>query len=239
VNQASTTAPVALRSGQFGTIDAIHKGEGTAAVYRQPDGQLILRLDPFNVTNGPDLYVYLSTDPAPTNSAQLHQGGALEVARLKGNVGSQNYDLPADVDLSRFRSSGHLLQAVQRRIQLSRAEPCRKLTLCSPSSGRGGGWRLAGRRNGAELLHQPHRSLVRHLGTGHSGWHARDSVVSDAVRCDEIVQHSQVVSVRLIRSCCASRREPSPAALPRMTHARRARRCGVVAARAQVVRRRC
>ncbi len=26
------------------------------------------------------------------------------VARLKGNVGSQNYDLPADVDLSRFRS---------------------------------------------------------------------------------------------------------------------------------------
>jgi len=104
VNQASTTAPVALRSGQFGTIDAIHKGEGTAAVYRQPDGQLILRLDPFNVTNGPDLYVYLSTDPAPTNSAQLHQGGALEVARLKGNVGSQNYDLPADVDLSRFRS---------------------------------------------------------------------------------------------------------------------------------------
>ncbi len=104
VNQTSATALAALRSGHFGTIDAIHKGEGSAAVYRQPDGQLILRLDPFNVTNGPDLYVYLSTDPAPTSSAQLHQGGALEVARLKGNVGSQNYDLPADVNLSRFRS---------------------------------------------------------------------------------------------------------------------------------------
>jgi len=104
VSQASVIVPAALRSGQFGTIDAIHKGEGTAAVYLQPDGQLILRLDPFNVTNGPDLYVYLSTEPAPTSSAQLHQGGELEVARLKGNVGSQNYDLPADVDLSRFRS---------------------------------------------------------------------------------------------------------------------------------------
>src|SRR5215203_2841727 len=42
-----------------------------------------------------------------------------------------------------------------------------------------------------------------------------------------------------MRSCCASRREPSPAALHRMTRARRARRCGVVAARAHVVRRRC
>lgn len=38
-----------------------------------------------------------------------------------------------------------------------------------------------------------------------------------------------------MRSCCASRRVPSPAALPKMMRARRARRCGVVAARAQLV----
>src|SRR5712692_356081 len=50
VSQASVIVPAALRSGQFGMIDAIHKGEGTAAVYRQPGAQLILRLDPFSVT---------------------------------------------------------------------------------------------------------------------------------------------------------------------------------------------
>jgi len=84
------------------------------------------------VTNGPDLYVYLSTEPAPTSSAQLHQGGELEVARLKGNVGSQNYDLPADVDLSRFRSVVIHCKQFQRRIQFSRTEPRYKLTLSSP-----------------------------------------------------------------------------------------------------------
>ena len=37
------------------------------------------------------------------------------------------------------------------------------------------------------------------------------------------------------RSCCASRRVPSPAALPRIMRARRARRCGVVAARSHLL----
>jgi Electron transfer DM13 len=58
---------------------------------------------PTRADGGPG-YVYLSGHPAPTDAAQLHQGGAIEVARLKGNVGSQNYELPANVDLSQFRS---------------------------------------------------------------------------------------------------------------------------------------
>lgn len=103
VGQASTGA-IALRTGNFNAIDGLHKGEGAATIYRQPDGMHIVRLDAFHVTNGPDLYVYLSGHPAPTDSAQLHQGGAIEVARLKGNIGSQNYELPAGVDISRFRS---------------------------------------------------------------------------------------------------------------------------------------
>ena len=40
----------------------------------------------------------------PRSSAQLHEQGAFEVARLKGNVGDQNYALPADLDLSTYRS---------------------------------------------------------------------------------------------------------------------------------------
>jgi hypothetical protein len=103
VGEAATGA-TALRSGQFNAIDGLHHGEGTATVYRQPDGTFVLRLDPFKVTNGPDLYVYLSAQPAPTDATQLRQRGAIEVARLKGNVGSQNYELPANVDISQFRS---------------------------------------------------------------------------------------------------------------------------------------
>lgn len=102
--RAQSTQPVLLASGQFGAIDGLHKGEGKARVFRLPDGKLLLRLEEFRVTNGPDLYVFLSAHPAPRNGGQVHEGGALEVARLKGNIGNQNYVLPADVDLSKFKS---------------------------------------------------------------------------------------------------------------------------------------
>ena len=67
----SETAPTAaaqtrVASGQFRVVDGIHKGEGTAAIVRLADGQWVLRLDDdFRVTNGPDLYVYLSGATAP------------------------------------------------------------------------------------------------------------------------------------------------------------------------------
>jgi hypothetical protein len=94
-----------LVQGRFGVVDAIHKGEGTAAIFQRADGQRVLRLDDFRVTNGPDLYVHLSRYPSPRSSAELHTDGAFEVAPLKGNVGSQSYELPADLDLSGFRSA--------------------------------------------------------------------------------------------------------------------------------------
>ena len=110
VNEALTASdampgaePKALARGIFVDVDAVHKGKGTATVYRVGD-DVVLRLDPFEVTNGTDLYVYLSGHPAPRNSGQLHEGAAIEVGRLKGNIGAQNYTLPAGTDLSRYRS---------------------------------------------------------------------------------------------------------------------------------------
>jgi hypothetical protein len=96
--------PVALSSGQFGQIDTIHKGEGKATIFKLPDGQRVLRFEGFKVTNGPDLYVYLSGHAAPRNGEQVHQGG-IELAQLKGNIGDQNYALPADLDLATIKSA--------------------------------------------------------------------------------------------------------------------------------------
>jgi hypothetical protein len=54
-----------------------------------------LRLEDFKSTNGPDLYVYLSTDKgAATDFVNL--------GRLKGNIGNQNYDIPKRTDLSKY-----------------------------------------------------------------------------------------------------------------------------------------
>ena len=97
---ATTTAPtgpVALVAGEFEDADASHQGSGTATVYELEDGSRVLRLEEFEVTNGPDLHVVL----VPTDGSM---GGSVNLGSLKGNIGDQNYDIPADVDVSDFGS---------------------------------------------------------------------------------------------------------------------------------------
>ena len=89
----------AVLSGQFTDADAAHKGSGTATIYQQNE-DLILRLQEFSVTNGPDLHVYLSTSTNPTDDI----GDYIDLGELKGNIGDQNYDIPAGTDLSQYQS---------------------------------------------------------------------------------------------------------------------------------------
>ena len=89
-------AAAALLRGEFRDGDSFHKGSGTATLYRLPDGALVLRFEEFSVTNGPDLRVLLSKHPDPETSEQVKGQGYVELARLKGNLGNQNYEAPAD-----------------------------------------------------------------------------------------------------------------------------------------------
>lgn len=101
---AAPAGPVALSAGSFTTIDSLHGASGSATIYRLPEGGLVLRLADFAAQNGPDLFVGLSGHPMPRSSDEVHQGGYLELARLKANQGNQNYELPADIDLSQYKS---------------------------------------------------------------------------------------------------------------------------------------
>ena len=93
--------PRALLSGQFRNADAFHRGSGTATVYELGDGgRRVLRFEDFRVTNGPDLRVLLANAPAPDGRSELADAGYIELAALKGNVGSQNYDIPDGFDLA-------------------------------------------------------------------------------------------------------------------------------------------
>jgi hypothetical protein len=82
-------------SGTFvGVNDGIHNAEGMAKVIRLDDASMILRLENFKATNGPDLYVYLATDKSASDFVDL--------GRLKGNIGNQNYEIPEGTDFSRY-----------------------------------------------------------------------------------------------------------------------------------------
>ncbi len=98
------TEPVRLKSGQFRDQDRFHKGSGTATIHRLADGSQLLRLEDFQVTNGPDLRVILTRSQNPEEAGQVTGPGHLELAKLKGNMGSQNYPIPNDADVSTFHS---------------------------------------------------------------------------------------------------------------------------------------
>lgn len=74
--------------------DGFHKAEGIAKVVNLTDGKTFLRLENLKTTNGPDLYVYLSTDKGVSDFVNL--------GRLKGNNGNQNYEIPAGTDLAKY-----------------------------------------------------------------------------------------------------------------------------------------
>jgi hypothetical protein len=95
--------PVLVLEGQFKDGDSFHKGSGQAALYQLPDGSHVLRFEDFAATNGPDLHVILSSHPAPTTSDEVMRD-YLDLGSLKGNIGSQNYEIPAGTDVSQFKS---------------------------------------------------------------------------------------------------------------------------------------
>ena len=93
---------VKVKSGSFRDADSFHKGSGTATIYRSQDGQNLLRLEDFRVTNGPDLRVLLVPNPNPQGRDDVK--GFIELGKLKGNMGNQNYFLPDGEDGSGYES---------------------------------------------------------------------------------------------------------------------------------------
>ncbi len=79
--------------GSFIDADSFHKTSGFAKVVKI-DGKRYLSLENFKTTNGPDLYVYLSTDTGTENFVNLGE--------LRGNVGNQNYEIPDDIELGSY-----------------------------------------------------------------------------------------------------------------------------------------
>lgn len=92
----AASQPELIASGSFVDADAIHQGSGSAAIYRLEDGRHILRFEDFEVTNGPDLYVWLSSAAEGADSDAIKASETIELRPLKGNIGNQNYELPSD-----------------------------------------------------------------------------------------------------------------------------------------------
>jgi hypothetical protein len=99
--QAQEKGSKVLAKGEFHKVEKA--GKGTATVYMLADGKRILRLSNFQSDNGPDLHVRLIAADDATDTATAAKAKFVELGKLKGNKGNQNYDLPENVDLSKYR----------------------------------------------------------------------------------------------------------------------------------------
>jgi hypothetical protein len=90
-----------LLSGQFRSY--AHETVGTAAVH-ELGGHRVLRLTGFSTSNGPDVRVYLVAANDATDDETVTKAGFVELGKLKGTQGDQNYEIPAGLDLEKYRA---------------------------------------------------------------------------------------------------------------------------------------
>jgi hypothetical protein len=80
--------------------DPIHYGKGGVTVYQD-----LLHLESdFEVGPGPKFHVYLVPEKNITPSTQVAKLMYVDLGRLKAFKGSQNYAIPAGVDLTRYET---------------------------------------------------------------------------------------------------------------------------------------
>ncbi|HJR17775.1 MAG TPA: DM13 domain-containing protein, partial [Gemmatimonadales bacterium] len=99
---ADAGAAAVLVRGQFKSV--AHETKGSATIYRLVDGKRVLRLTEFATSNGPDVRVYLIAAPDAADNETVKKAAFVELGKLKGTDGDQNYDVPADLDIDKYRA---------------------------------------------------------------------------------------------------------------------------------------
>ena len=94
--------PELLAQGEF--HNGAHDTRGTAAIYKLPDGKRVLRFSHFETSNGPDVNIYMVAAEDAMDNDAVTNSGFVSLGAIKGTKGDQNYDLPSDLDLNRYRA---------------------------------------------------------------------------------------------------------------------------------------
>jgi uncharacterized membrane protein len=102
VNESLSTAnSKRVLYGEFKGL--AHQTNGEVGIY-DLGGRLVLRFTGFSTSNGPDVHVYLVAAPDAFDDDTVRHAGFINLGKMKGNQGDQNYELPPGVDLSIYRS---------------------------------------------------------------------------------------------------------------------------------------
>ncbi|MGH3486654.1 MAG: DM13 domain-containing protein [Actinopolymorphaceae bacterium] len=98
----ASSGPAVLASGRFVTQE--HATTGRVRVLRFGAGDRYVRLDDFTTSDGPDLHVWITDQPAGGSWGKYDDGRFVRLGELKATGGNQNYQVPTDADLNGMRS---------------------------------------------------------------------------------------------------------------------------------------
>jgi len=97
---AQASASSALQDQAF--FKKKYRIKGTWSLVER-DGKTFVKFsDDFKTKNGPDLKIFLSPKSADDVKGKNAVDGSLNLGVLKSNIGAQEYEIPADTDLSQF-----------------------------------------------------------------------------------------------------------------------------------------
>ena len=105
VSSSAEKSSKLLGSGSFVQGDSTYTISGNAFLSRIND-KLNLTFTDFEVSNGPDLFVYaVKTDSTEYSElkATVESGGFIKLSALKGNLGDQNYLLDAEFETKQYQ----------------------------------------------------------------------------------------------------------------------------------------
>jgi hypothetical protein len=89
---AAAPQQVAVRTSTFTGID--HRASGTVTTYRTADGRYVVGLENFDIQPGPHYVVYVVPGPG-----RRDKDGGTRLDDLRGNKGTQYYEVPSDLDI--------------------------------------------------------------------------------------------------------------------------------------------
>jgi hypothetical protein len=97
--QTAAAGVTILAQGELQFVDSVHNGKGPVRLV-QVGTQKLVRFENVEITNAPDVHVYLSRE----SGGKWAESTSLYLGALKATNGSFNYDIPASADLSLYKS---------------------------------------------------------------------------------------------------------------------------------------
>lgn len=91
-----------LFEGTF--VSLAHETTGTAKIV-DVSGTMYLRFENLDSLNGPDLFVYLTSQPATADPSAFDDTLVLDLGGLEANRGDLNIEIPTGSDLSEVKSA--------------------------------------------------------------------------------------------------------------------------------------